>query len=184
MAQETSPASTSTAGTAGVPPATASGAAGASQADRTSHGFADRVKERASAGLSNQKDRASEGLGTVAQAVRQSTQQLRDQNHETIARYVDQAAEQIERFSSTLRQKDINDIVNDASRLARRQPALFIGSAFAIGLLGARFMKSSRETGEGYEYEGADTSSARTGPRTEGQTGRSWQQFSQERTNA
>jgi hypothetical protein len=35
--------------------------------------------------------------------------------------------------------------------LARRQPAVFIGSAFALGLVGARFLKSSRQQSEG-EY--------------------------------
>ena len=39
----------------------------------------DRVRDRATAQLSNQKDRATDGLNSVAQAVRQSTQELRDQ---------------------------------------------------------------------------------------------------------
>ena len=36
-------------------------------------------------------------------------------------------------------------------RFARRQPAVFIGSAFALGLVGARFLKSSRQQNE-YEF--------------------------------
>jgi hypothetical protein len=70
---------------------------------------------------------------------------LREQQHETIAGYVDSAADQIERFSQNLKNKDVGELVNDAQRLARRQPALFVGSAFAIGLLGARFFKSSSD---------------------------------------
>ena len=105
--------------------------------------IADRVRERANAQLTSQKERATDGLGSVAQAVRQSTQQLRDQHQDTVASYVEQAAEQLERLSHTLKQKDIGELFEDAQRLARRQPALFIGSAFAIGLLGARFFKSS-----------------------------------------
>jgi len=34
--------------------------------------------------------------------------------------------------------------VDDAERLAHRQPALFVGGAFALGLLAARFLKSSK----------------------------------------
>jgi len=30
-------------------------------------------------------------------------------------------------------------------RFARKQPALFVGSAFAIGVIGARFLKSSND---------------------------------------
>ena len=106
-----------------------------------------KVKEQATAQLSSQKDRATDGLGSVAQAVRQTTQHLRDNQHETVARYAEQTAEQIERFSQRLKDKDVGELMNDAQQLARRQPALFIGGAFALGLLGARFLKSSSPDG-------------------------------------
>lgn len=109
-------------------------------------GIVDRVRERATAQLSSQKDRATDGIGSIAQAVRQSTQQLRDQQHDTIAQYVEKAADQLERFSAQLRNRDITDLMQDVQRFARQQPALFIGSAFAIGLIGARFLKSSNES--------------------------------------
>src|SRR6478672_9709062 len=98
-------------------------------------GIADRVRDSAVAQLSSQKDRATDGIGSVVAAVRQSTGQLRDQQHETIAKYVEQAADQIDRFTQRLREKDVRELVNDAQRLARRQPAVFIGSAFALGLV-------------------------------------------------
>jgi hypothetical protein len=105
------------------------------------------LREKATAQLSSQKDRASEGLGTVASAVRQSTQHLRDRQHDTVAQYVEQAADQIDRFSTQLRSKDLNEIANDVKRFAKRQPAVFIGAAFVVGLIGARFLKSSSEDG-------------------------------------
>lgn len=107
------------------------------------HGIVERVRDRATAQLSSQKDKATEGLGSVASAVRQTTQTLRDQHHDTVAQYVEQAADQIERFSQRLKQKDVTELLDDAQRLARRQPALFVGGAFAIGLVAARFLKSS-----------------------------------------
>ena len=106
-------------------------------------GIVDRVKEQATSQLSSQKDRATEGLGTVANAVRQTTQSLREQQHDTVAGYVEQAADQIERLSERLKNKDVTELLNDAQQLARRQPALFVGGAFALGLVGARFLKSS-----------------------------------------
>lgn len=106
-------------------------------------GIVDRVRERATAQLSSQKDKATDGLGTVAQAVRQTTQNLREQQHDTVAQYVERAADQIERFSERLKNKDVNELLDDAQQLARRQPAVFIGGAFALGLVGARFLKSS-----------------------------------------
>ena len=108
----------------------------------------DRIRDSATAQLNTQKDRATEGLGTVATAVRESTQNLREHQHDTAARYVEQAADQIERFAETLREKDAVEWLKDARDLARRRPALFVGAAFAIGAIGARFLKSSASDGE------------------------------------
>ena len=114
------------------------------QSDRQS-GIASRVRESANNQLTRQKDRATDSLGSVAQAVRQSTSQLREQRHDTIAQYIEQAANQLDRLSTRLREKNVNELLNDAQRVARQRPALFIGSAFALGLIGARFLKSSAD---------------------------------------
>lgn len=106
-------------------------------------GVMDRVKEGATAQLSSQKDRATDGLGSLAEAVRKTSQPLRENNQDTIARYVEQAADQIDSVSTRLRERDISELMQDAQRLARRRPALFIGGAFAVGVLAARFLKSS-----------------------------------------
>jgi hypothetical protein len=143
----------------------------------TNTGLVGKVREQATAQLSSQKDKATEGLGSVAQAVRETTQHLRDNQHETVAHYAEQAAEQIERFSQGLKNKDVGELMNDAQRLARRQPALFVGGAFALGLLGARFLKSSSPddrdaygsygaTGYGGSYGAATTEAAATVPVT------------------
>jgi hypothetical protein len=111
-------------------------------------GIVNRVKETATARLTSQRDRGLDALGSVAEAVRTTTQKLRDERHDTIARYVDRAADQVEEWSQRLREKDVEELMTDIQRLARRRPAVFIGSAFALGLLGARFLKSSRPEGE------------------------------------
>jgi len=123
-------------------------------------GIITKARERATAQLTEQKNRAVEGIDSVTQAVRQSTQQLRDQQHETLAQYVERAANQVDRLAQQLRNKDVGDLFEDAQRLARRQPAVFIGSAFVLGLIGARFLKSSSrrddEDDEGsYEWHGS-----------------------------
>jgi hypothetical protein len=109
-----------------------------------------RVRDQATAQLNTQKNKATDGLGSVAHAVRDTTQRLRQENHDTVARYVEQAADQIERFSTRLKDRDVGELVNEAQRLARRQPALFVGGAFAVGLLGARFLKSSAQDDDRY----------------------------------
>ena len=117
-------------------------------ADSTSRSLAsvmDRVRSTATAQLSTQKNRATDGLGSIAHAVRQTTQPLRENQQDTIAQYVDKAADGIERLAVQLRDKDVSELVADVERFAKRQPAVFIGTTFAIGLLAARFLKSTRE---------------------------------------
>jgi uncharacterized protein (DUF2384 family) len=112
---------------------------------QNSGGVLDRVKQSATTQLAQQKERGVDALGSVSQAVRSTTQRLRDEKHETIARYVDQAVDRIDTWTKQLKEKDVNELVTDVQRLARRQPALVIGSAFAVGLVAARFLKSSQQ---------------------------------------
>jgi exonuclease VII large subunit len=130
----------------------------------------ERVRESAASQLSTQKGRATEGLDNLAQAARRSTQALRDSQQDAVARYVDQAADRIERFSTRLREQDAAEVIRDVQQFARRRPALFIGATFALGMVAVRFLKSSdRNTayGEGrrlgvnrYEGETSPTESS------------------------
>lgn len=116
------------------------------QAQQKASQMADQAQHRAASMLENQKQKAAENLHSVAEAMRQSGQQLREQDQAQMAvQYTDKAAEQIEHFANYLRSKDVNELMNDAERFARRQPELFLGGAFALGLLAARFLKSSSQ---------------------------------------
>ena len=112
--------------------------------DQQTSGILNQVRDKAASQLNEQKTRATDSLGSVAQAVRQSTHHLREQQYDTVAQFVERAADQIERFSNHLRERDLNDLVQEAQRFARQQPAVFIGSSFAAGMLAARFIKASR----------------------------------------
>ena len=106
-------------------------------------GMVDRVRHTAAAQLTTQKTRATEALGSVAVALRQSSQPLRDHNQVTLADYAGRAADQLEQLSTRVRERDLTELMDDVNRFARRQPALFVGAAFAVGALAARFLKSS-----------------------------------------
>lgn len=137
--------------------AAAPAAAGTSRSDTRAgqtDGIVGRVREQATSQLNTQKDKATDGLGTVAHAFRETTNKLRSDNHDVVARYAEQAADQIERLSQRLKNKDVGELFNDAQQLARRRPALFVGGAFAVGLLGARFLKSSAQPDDEYSTSG------------------------------
>jgi len=117
----------------------------ADQAKEQAGQVVDQAKQQATSQLSSQKDRAVDSLGTVADALRQSGKHLRENDQQGFAQYADKAAERVEQFSDQLRGKDVQEIVRDVERYARQQPALVLGGAFVLGLLGARFLKSTAQ---------------------------------------
>jgi hypothetical protein len=163
---------------------TSGGATGRSGGSESSAGLTEHAKSTlsdaaAQAGnkvtsrLDEQKDRAAQGLGSVAQALRQTSDQLRGQDQGLdVHGYIASAADQVERFSGYLRSTDTRQMVRRVESFAREQPAVFLGSAFMLGLLAARFLRSSARDAagqygsagrsEGYVSQGAD--SGRTYP--------------------
>ena len=104
---------------------------------------AGQVRQQATTQLDQGRVQAGNTLEAVTAAIRQTGQQLREQDQGAIAQYADRAADQVERVYGYLGNRNVNEIINDVERLARREPALFLGAAFAVGLLAARFLKSS-----------------------------------------
>jgi len=130
------------------------------------------VKEQAASQISTQKEKAADGLGNVAQAIRQTSDQLRQNDQAGVAEYIDKAAQGVERFSSYLRNRDLDEIVSGVEQFARREPALFIGGAFTVGLLAARFLRSSspatNNAGSSYSSYNRQLPSSYSGTRTGG----------------
>jgi hypothetical protein len=96
--------------------------------------------------LSSQKERAAGSLESVAQALRQTGQQLREQNQGAVAGFAEGAADTVERFTGYLNQRNVDQMISEVENFARRQPVLFLGGAFALGFMAARFLKSSNPT--------------------------------------
>jgi hypothetical protein len=122
----------------------------AEQAQEKAGQALDQAQQQARSALNQQKGRAAEGMESMVQALRDTGRQLRHQEHGTMAQYTEQAADKIENFSSSLREKDVDEIVRDVENFARREPALFLGGALALGFMVSRFLKSSER--RRYEY--------------------------------
>jgi hypothetical protein len=109
-----------------------------------------KATQRVESGLAKGKTQAAETLNTLAQSLLSSGQQLRERDQENVSRYVDQVADRVQRMSNYLQNTDVSEIIDNTENFARRRPALFLGGAFALGLIGARFLKSSqRNAGTG-----------------------------------
>jgi hypothetical protein len=122
--------------------------------------------------LDSQKDKAAEGLGSIAHALRQTGDQLRGESQGfAIDSYIATAADQVERFSGYLRSTNTRDMVRRVEDYARQQPALFFGSALLIGLLGARFLKSSGRDNYSSQYgQGSEPQYGQSGASQYGQS--------------
>jgi hypothetical protein len=104
--------------------------------------------------LTTQKARAAAGVSALAEAVRQVGQQTRQQDVGPLADYVDGAADQLAQLATTLREQDIDQLGATVSGFARRQPALFLAAAVALGFAGVRVLKSSTPTSAGRPSSG------------------------------
>ena len=110
------------------------------------------IQQKVTSRVDEQKNRAADGLGGIADAFRNAGNELRNEN-ETIAQYVDMASDQMRRFADTIRQRGVADMMDDLNQFARRRPALFIGGAFLVGIGIARFLKSTADRGDDRAYD-------------------------------
>jgi hypothetical protein len=116
---------------------------GAEQAKEKTLQRTDELREAAI----SRKDKLGERVGRVGSAMRSAADEVRKED-ELVAGYVDRASERFERAANYLKTADPKQAMRDAERFARREPALFFGGAFLLGLAAARFLKSSRHEQE------------------------------------
>jgi hypothetical protein len=116
------------------------------------HGRGD-LAERAKSMADQRKEQLSERIAVVGQAFKKTAEELRNEQGQEVSRYVEALGEGVTRVASYLESHDTRQLSGDLERFARRQPALFIGGAFALGFLAARLLKSSTP-GDGGSEEG------------------------------
>jgi len=124
------------------------------KAESTASTVAEQAKQTAEVQLSSQKEQAASTLHTLAQTIRDGGQRMRDEQPQ-IASLADQAAGKVEQASSYIRDHEVRDFVREAENFARREPLIFLGGAFALGFLAARFLKASSPGGNGRNGGGA-----------------------------
>lgn len=117
----------------------------AEQAQQKAKEITSQAQEQAKSAVETRKEQAVEGLDGIAHAFRQTSERLREDDNGVVADYGERVANQIERLSSFLGERDVDQLLGDAETYARRHPELFLGGALALGLLVGRFIKSSGE---------------------------------------
>ncbi|MEP9401572.1 hypothetical protein [Sphingomonas sp. VNH70] len=114
------------------------------KATEKARGLADEGKARATGALDEFSKLMEDAAGTVDEKL-----------GEQYGQYARSAAQAISGFSDSLRDKDVDELLDDARAFVRKSPAVAIGTAAALGFVLARIVKA-----------GVDTTPATTTPAT------------------
>jgi len=98
--------------------------------------------EKARAFAGEGKDRASTALDEVAKMMQSAAGDVDAKLGEDYGRYARSAADGISSFADTLRGKQVDDLIDDATAFVKKSPVIAIGTAAAIGFALARLVKS------------------------------------------
>ncbi len=107
-----------------------------------------RLKEKAGSQvksmMAERKGQLTEKLNALAGALRNASGQLRNQESgKFIAGFVDNFSDKIERASSFLNERDIDELMNTGKTVIRQRPVLALAGVFAAGFICARLLKST-----------------------------------------
>jgi hypothetical protein len=101
------------------------------------------ARDQAAASLSESRKRAGTQLGGLATALQKAGEHLRTENQASVAHVADSLARKLEGVSRYVQDNEMAAMVDDLEQFARRRPAAVLGFGLVVGLLGARFLKSS-----------------------------------------
>jgi hypothetical protein len=113
--------------------------------------LADRAGEAARSRADEEKERLAGGMRAVATALRRGSDQL-PEDQRSYGKLLEGVADKVSDASRYLDERDVNALTRDVRRVARDHSAAFLGGAFVLGVVGARFLKSSPdEAGTGHD---------------------------------
>lgn len=105
------------------------------------------------------KQQAVDAVSTISSTLLTAGQQL-SSKQSPVAGLVEQAAVRLDRVAKYLENTEPDDLMRRTETWARQNPALFVGGAFLLGVLGARFLKSSPPRSQGVDGAGSGASFA------------------------
>lgn len=104
--------------------------------------FGSQAADRARALAGEGKDKASGALDEVAKMMHSAAADVDERLGADYGRYARSAADGISGFADTLRGKEIDDLIGDATAFVKKSPVIAIGTAAAVGFVLARLIKS------------------------------------------
>jgi hypothetical protein len=93
--------------------------------------------------LEGSRSSALDTLGGAADALHRAGRQLGDGRADGSSPPIEQAARGLDMACEFLNHRSTKEMAAEVGRFARREPALFLGGAFLVGLLGGRYLARS-----------------------------------------
>jgi len=90
--------------------------------------------------VTQRQTQSADDLREVAKALRTTSQQM---TANMASPLMGKAAEQIDNAAEFVRHADVTQVKTAVVSFAKREPLLFLGGAFTLGILAARFLKTS-----------------------------------------
>jgi ElaB/YqjD/DUF883 family membrane-anchored ribosome-binding protein len=110
----------------------------------------ERVREQ----LDTRSTQAGEQVGSVAQALRRTAQQLREDGQDMPGRLAERGADQAERLGSYLQGSSADDMLRAIEDFGRRKPWLIAAAAAVVGFAASRVLGASSERRYQKSFEG------------------------------
>jgi len=95
--------------------------------------------------LDRQKRAAVDELHSVADVMRDAAHTFEEREEAGVADYVKKAADALDRLSSKLRERDLEELVREAEDGVRKKPAVFLGATAVAGFALGRFLRAGSQ---------------------------------------
>lgn len=116
--------------------------------------IAEEAKRQGKEQLENYRQSAADELEKIAEGARAAATELEEQDESALSSYVLDTAESLYQLADKLRGKSVEELIQQAGRLARENPALFVTGSVALGFGLMRFARASgRRVGQQPERE-------------------------------
>lgn len=109
------------------------------------------IKEQGATQFEHYRDSAAQQIETLAQSAQTAADQIEDDGGDALglSHYVTDIAQSMTTLASDMRGKSIDQLLQQAGKLARDNPALFITGSVALGFGLSRFLKASGSDASG-----------------------------------
>lgn len=116
------------------------------------------AREHGTEQLGQYRDSAADQLENLAKTASAAAEELGEKDTLGISHYISDIAESLSAFASSMRGKSAEEMLQQAGRLARENPALFVTGSVAVGFGLSRFLRASSSDLTASAADGASTS--------------------------